>query len=203
MTKDEIINLKKLIIHVADYYSKELNPEVVSMMAQDLEDLPFESVVNAYNKYRKEDRIMKFPMPSQIRDIVSPKIDSKELAIHITRKIDKAILKHGWNWEQGYFGSDGIYWESNGKKFNSFKEALIEEIGDIGYHSICLRGGWSSVCQSSNEMDEGQYYSQMRELIQSSINLSKQGVDVTRINMPTKNNDLTSPKEILKLITNV
>lgn len=204
MTESELKELKRTIFLTARYYNRELEPDVIVMMADDLSTLPFPEVMEAFLKYRRNPKNRTFPLPAQILDIVHPEPDSREFATVLARKIDLAVAKHGWNWEQGFYHKDGNWWEDDkGNIFSSFKEAVISELGEIGWHTICSRGGWIATRNSANEMEEGIFISQCRDQIQASYNLQKQGIDVSKIALPQperKNLELVRAKQSLALI---
>lgn len=179
--------IKQMLINLARFYNHDLDASRLDLYAKVLNKYPLANVLSAGDQYMMDTKNSRFPIPPHvIMDIYKTKeSDSRELAIQLVRKIDQAVIRHGGIWETGYFHERGNYWESvTGKTFLSFKEAVLDELGEIGWHAICTRGGWTSVCKSSNEMEEGVYIAQMRDQIQASISLSRQGVDVTQIEMP-------------------
>lgn len=191
------------LVLTAKFYDKDLPFDVAKMIVDDVCDLDFNSCLNALVLYRRNKENRTWPKSADIRAIVNPKLDSRAFAVELARKIDRAVSKHGWNWSQGVYGGqheDGSHWfywnDSAGNAYYSFQEAAIAELGDIGWHAICSRGGWSNVTSSANDMEEGMFIAQMRDQIQSSILLAESGVDITRIEMPkkpeldTKNGDL-------------
>lgn len=178
-------NLKQLLIEDAAFYDAQMNEIKLHLYAEQLEKYPPEQIAEAMSHFRKQPSRRQMPMPADLISYFKPEPDSKEIAVDLVRRIDRAIIKHGWNWEDGYFYEDSNYWESSsGKAFLTFKEAVIDELGQIGWHVICARGGWKNVCTSSNEMEEGIYIAQMRDQIQASVSLSRQGIDVAKIEMP-------------------
>jgi len=139
-------------------------------------------------------------LPAELREAINPLVDKKAFATELARKIDKAISRHGYNWDKGFFGPNGIYWENDqGHIFTSFKEAVISEIGPVGWHVVCARGGWLNTRNSANEMEQGIFFAQMREQIAASLQLSEQGVDVAKIVMPTKEKTLGHPDDYFKI----
>lgn len=187
ISEDQRKELALIIISTASYYGRQFERSVISMMIDDLKDLSFSEITNAYSVYRRDPKNSAFPLPAKIREIINPTASSRDLANTMARKIDKAISKFGWNWEHGQSVNGEIYFEGGGRYHWTFKEAVIAELGEIGYHTIASRGGWLSVRNASNEMDEGQFIAQMRDQIESSYNLQRQGIDITQIEMPKGN----------------
>ncbi len=143
MNPQELLELKKLIVFVARYYGRPLEPDVVTMMASDLEDLPFDEVKAAYEQYRKKDKLMRFPMPATIREIISPEIDPDSVAREIASRITEAITSFGW---------------CNGNSAKNY-------IGDIGWEIVRRNGGWASICQNHGvTIDPNSFSAQAREL---------------------------------------
>lgn len=168
------------------YYSKQLNPHALSMMVSDLEDLPPELVLLAIKKYRQDPRNKTFPLPAQIREVILPKTDDRSVSIELSRKILKALNKHGWCWSNGYFENGKPYFEDDkGNKFDNFKDAVVSELGELGWHVIESRGGWSNLSKMANEQDEGIYNAQLRDQIESIIRNKKAGIDVSRMPLPS------------------
>lgn len=208
MTQDQKNKIATVLAYMCEYYSKSLSKPAIQMMVEDLADLDFQQVYDAFGTYRKDPRNSQFPLPAKIREVINPAIDKRNVAVELAYRIDKAISKHGYNWVDGYYSEKGNYWNDNkGNTFSTFKEAVISELGEIGWHAICSRGGWSRVSSSANEMQEGQFISQMRDQIQATITLKEQGVDVARIGMPSAGSSLQieqglqSSKDVLSLIS--
>ncbi len=179
------------LVTTAKLYDKEIGIDVAKLVIDDLEDLHFDQCLQALVSFRRDSKNKFWPRASDIRAIINPPLDSRTIAIEMARKIDKAVAKHGWVWQEGFYAvKDGIsfrYWnDSDGNIFYSFKEAVISELGDIGWHTICARGGWLRVRDSANSMEEGIFISQMRDQIQASIALKQQGLDITMIEMPKR-----------------
>lgn len=177
--------IKECIVLTAAYYNYNLRPEVLNMHCEDLKDYDEQKVLNAYVAYRKDFKNRSMPLPAQIIQIMNPKMDSRDFANELARKIDKAVSKFGYAWQDGVFFNGERYFEGGGRYHWTFKEAVIAELGPLGWHAICLRGGWLSVRNSANEMEEGIFIAQMRDQLQSSYNLQQQGIDVTMIEMPS------------------
>lgn len=196
MTQEQRGQIAFLITKTAKYYSKQIDKEVISMMVDDLSDLDFGLVANAYSEYRKNPKNKFFPLPAQIREIIFPEIDDRFVAIELARKIDKCISKYGYVWEQGCFNGLNHYWQGNGKICSSFKEAVLSELGELGWHTICSRGGWLATRNSANEMEEGQFIAQMRDQILASITLQKQGIDIAQIEMPKHKSEISDSELI-------
>lgn len=172
------------------YYSKQLNPHALSMMVSDLEDLPPELVLLAIKKYRQDPRNKTFPLPAQIREVLLPKTDDRALSIELSRKILRALTKHGWCWSHGYFENGKPYFEDDkGNKFDNFKDAVISELGELGWQLIESRGGWQNLSKMANEQEEGIYAAQLRDQIEAILKNKRAGVDISKIAIPSPETD--------------
>lgn len=126
MNEHDLKKLKMLIVNVADYYSKELKPAVITMMAEDLREFEYENVEAAFSKYRKQDKNFRFPMPAQIREIILQKLDNSSNAREIAAKVLESVSKFG---------------------YTSGTEAR-EYIGEVGWRAVERFGGWLYICQN-------------------------------------------------------
>lgn len=191
MTDHERAQIGSTWLILAQMNGKEVQPAALSMMLDAISDLPAQKVINALNDWCAKSKAGRHPFPAELRDMVKPAIDSKALAIDLARKIDKSICDHGATWSHGcWYGEQGPFFEArvNGKTelFGTFKEAVIAELGPIGWNVICTRGGVENVLSAIREMDEGTFIAQLRDQVQSTYQLAEQGVDVTRISLPDK-----------------
>lgn len=182
------------------YYSKQLNPQALSMMVSDLEDLPSDLVLMAIKKYRQDPRNKTFPLPAQIREIIYPRTDDRAVAVELSRKLLKALNKHGWSWEHGYYHNGKPYFEDDrGNVFPSFREAVVSELGEVGWDIIESRGGWQNFSTMANEQEEGIYQAQLRDQIESVIKNKKAGLDVSKYSLP--NPEVESVKALIGRMT--
>lgn len=188
MTKQEILLVAQKIATINGILGFQMTNEAVMYQATLLQDLNFQKVMDAYDVAMQKSKTGKPPLVSHIREIVNPEIDSRFFAVELARKIDGAISKFGYNWAMGDIVNGEKYYLGGGKYHWTFKEAVIAELGDLAWHSICMRGGWENVRNSANEMEEGMFIAQMRDQLQASYALKKQGVDVTKIEMITHDN---------------
>lgn len=204
MTHEERVQIGSMWIAIAEMNGKEISQVSLKLMIDSVSDLPGNKIIQAMNQWIATSKQPRPPLPAEIRELVLPKSSDRDLAVDISRNIDCAISRHGWNWEEGYYGHDGQYWEdSSYNRFNTFKAAFISELGVIAWHAVCSRGGWHMVRNSANEMEEGTFIAQLRDQIECSMSLSRSGVDVTRIEMPKKQAPLDSEDSGLFLVKNL
>lgn len=120
--KQEIV---ATIVAVSAYYGQQLPDVVIEMYAEDLIDLPLESLREAFKAIRRDPKITRFPLPAQIRDRIQP-ADVDELnAAEAAARIPEAIQRFGW----------------------PNPELAREFIGELGWRVVQRDGGWRNVCQ--------------------------------------------------------
>lgn len=142
MSPDQYKELKKGIVLTAAYYSRDLKPEVVNMMADDLIDLPFDEVSKAFAEYRRNPKNRAMPLPAQIRDIVAPAANPESAAREAAAKITQAITRFGY---------------SNPGPAKEF-------LGDATWSVIQTFGGWNFICTSHGvTIDPSVFHAQVRD----------------------------------------
>ena len=127
MTADELKELKKGIAITASYFGRDLLPEAIQLMAEDLSDLPFEKISQAFLRYRRDPKNRAMPLPAQIRAIVDPKPDPESEGREIIERVVIAITKFGYTQFQ----------------------AAMEFIGPVGKRIADAHGGWTALCESN------------------------------------------------------
>lgn len=193
-----------ILIRMADYYGFEIKESALELYLEVFAQFPVDKIAQAAKIYMLNTENSRFPVPPhKIMDIFKgPQIDNKDLAIELARKLYKAIGDFGHTWEQGYYGEQGFFWtDSKKNEFNSFRDAVVSELGDVAWKIICERGGWNRFVESANLVDEGMFLAQLREHIRASKTNSDLGIDVTKIGMNKTNDGLQAPKDIMKLLT--
>lgn len=136
------MRLKEMIILTATYYSKTISEALLNMYAGDLVDLPEDLVVKGYDAYRRNPKNKHFPLPAQIRELVSPEETPEEKAKEIAARIEGAIVKFG---------------------YPNRLEAK-EYIGEPGWEIVERYGGWSHLCQNHGlSINPASFHAQVRD----------------------------------------
>lgn len=176
MTQQERDQLAVKIAECAYFYGKtDLDREKISMFINVISKFysnPFSEIIKAFDLYMHDSKNRFFPNPSQLREYLEKKVDAKLEADSLARKIDKAILTYGQSWGEGYF--DGFYENDRSKpklyyigkdrkKHATFKEAIISEVGEIGFGIIERRGGWKQFCISGQNNYDNNFFSRLRD----------------------------------------
>ena len=125
MNQENRARIGKTIALTAEYYGRELKREVISMMVDDLIDLPLNDVLKAYDRYRQDHKNRTMPLPAQIMAILNPVLDPDNAAREILGRILDAQARFGYTWP---------------------KEAR-EHVGEIGWGLVTVYGGWQNFCQ--------------------------------------------------------
>lgn len=153
MKMEERAILGRLIVTMGVYYNRPLNRDVVSLMVNDLADLPLNEVMNGYDEYRRNPKNNHFPLPGAIRAIVEPKTDEDAQAKEAAARIVHAITKYGYvnrNAARGY-------------------------IGELGWSVVEKQGGWQHLCENAQTDQMGMFQAQARELAKVQIQMAKAG----------------------------
>lgn len=154
MTAQEITALKLHMADLSAYYRLQISDTVLNMYAQDLSDLDFETVMSSFEKYRKNHKNRFMPLPSMIRDLITPEVDEETIAISTASKVVQAVSKHGW---------------SNASDARAF-------VGELGWAGIQRFGGWMAVCENLGQsINLGTFQAQLREILKSEIKVQKAG----------------------------
>jgi hypothetical protein len=172
-------SLAKIINNTAIYYGRSLEPEVLSMMCNDLDDLPVDRVLAAYDAYRRNPKNKFFPLPAQIREIVCPEenITAEDQAREIAARICAAVPTFGW---------------CNGHKARTY-------VGEIGWSVILRQGGWSYLCENLGaKIQPSTFQAQVRDQIAANLRYGDGVLEAKVLNVDFKrNNKLESVKDIV------
>ena len=186
MTQNERNEIGITLVNMSTYYGKTIDKNVIKMMVQDLEDLEFLDVINAFTSYRRNPANIHFPLPAKIRAIVNPKQSPDALANESASRIRKAISDFGWN---------------NSQQARDF-------IGELGWKVVERSGGWMHVCENHGlSLSPLVFHAQARDLAKAICESEILGIGDQPIQLPNKsqNEQITSfvaqLSEAKKLIT--
>jgi hypothetical protein len=138
-------NLKTAYVLMAAYYQHLLTDEVLCMYVQDLADLPYDAVVEAMQRIRREAGRRFCPLPGDIRALVEAKASPAGEANEIAGRILTAMTRYGYT-----------------------QPARAEAfIGDIGWSVVQLQGGWRHICNTLLADDSRTFFAQCRDVARS------------------------------------
>jgi hypothetical protein len=168
MTQDEMKELKKGIYQMSVYYNRNLPPEVISMMAEDLSGYDFASILKAFKAYRRDPKNSAFPLPAKIIGMIEGKKSERIEASYLAIKLDQLAQRFGSTWNDGSFydANNNLFRSENNKLFWSFEEALKDSAGELAVKIISKWGGWKAFSASSQNTDQGQFVAQLRDFIE-------------------------------------
>jgi hypothetical protein len=136
------------------YYGKDIDLEVLTMMVDDLVDLPVTDVLKAYGDYRRDPKMKFFPMPSAIREMIQPTVSDDARAKEIASRVREAVSKFGWS--------------------NPVEAEVY--VGSIGWTLVQRFGGWLHICENLGlNIPETTFLAQVRDLAKSQLELGKAG----------------------------
>lgn len=145
MTSQERQALAALIVATSAYYGQMLADNVISMYVEDLSDLPFEKIIEAFKKSRRDPKTTRCPLPAVIRGMLDPSSNVEDAARDASSRIIAAVSKYGWN---------------------NFEQARTY-IGELGWEVVKRHGGWQTLCESLTYSNMGMLQAQWRELAAS------------------------------------
>ncbi len=126
----------------------------------------------ALDQYSKNKLNKFFPNPIQLRPYLEQELDEATISNELARTIKNLVNKKGYNWSSGrYYDTDLYIYEGKNENFWTFREAVISEIGPLGWDVIKNFGGWSTICNEANENQN--FIPQLREFIKSTIEFKK------------------------------
>jgi hypothetical protein len=178
MNSQDRIQIGELWITVAAMYGKEILRPALKLMLDAIGDLPVEPVIKAFEGWVKTSKAKTYPLPADIRDLVTPSVDDRNIALDLAKRISGAISRRGWTWPSNF------HYEG----FASFEEAVIAELGELAWVVICRRGGWQKIHDEYFEVDTGIFTAQLRDHIESVIKMAKAGILDTPPALPQPQN---------------
>jgi hypothetical protein len=185
MTPDELKQVKLTLLAMSEYYEKTVSDAALKMMASDLADLPFESVMKAFETYRKDAKNIRFPMPAQIRAIAAPQLTDTQTALGLAQEIIHRIKGKGERWDR--FVNGQFVWGAG--QFRTYEEAVKDELGELGWAVIrSYGGGWAGL-HDTYWQSQGTYFAQsLEKFIESVMARMRTGSLPSRASLPTPNN---------------
>lgn len=142
----------KIWLGLAEMYGKEISTNALTIMLNAIEDLDTEKVIIALNNWARTSKQTRYPLPSEIREIVNPILSTDALAKESSARIQQAISKFG-------------YMQPNLAK---------EFIGEIGWNVVERFGGWVYICENHGvDLNPLTFLAQARDLAKAQIELGQ------------------------------
>lgn len=154
------MSLKEIIALTFAYYhpGQSLADQVLLMYAEDLADIPNEDVIIAYQKYRRDPKNIRFPLPAKIREIVYPEnyITPEEQAAEVAARITGAVTGCGW---------------SNAR-------AAEDYIGPVGWGVVQRQGGWMHICENLGvNINPSTFQAQIRRQLEANFKYGTNAIE--------------------------
>lgn len=154
MTQEQRIRIGEILIAMSQLYGgQEIQRPALKMILNAIDDLPFDAVSAGLDRWVKDPKSTRLPMPGQIRlfcGAIEP--DDDTIARDTASKAVGAVSKFGY---------------PNGREARAY-------IGELGWKAIERRGGWSAFCNLETR-NESIVTAQMRDEIKALIVLSRAG----------------------------
>lgn len=151
MTAGEVSKVAQGFAVMAAYYRVRIDDQVLRLYAEDVSDLPFDSVMNSMNEYRKNPKNRQMPMPAQIRDMIVRVETPEEKAREIAARIEGAIVKFGY---------------PNGQEARAY-------IGEEGWEVVTRYGGWGHLCENHGlTISPAAFHAQVRDQLTTTFKTS-------------------------------
>lgn len=146
-------------IGLAQMYGKEVTKSALTIMLTSIEDLDPAKVLQALDKWAVNSKLARHPFPAELRELINPKVENRDLAIETTQRIRQAVSKFGW---------------PNPDQARAF-------IGEEGWVAVSRMGGWQWLCQNLGvEIPEHAFIAQTRDALNSRLNLESAGIDTSK-----------------------
>jgi len=153
MNNEKIIEIKKLLVGLAEYFGTTLSEPQKKMYSEDLEKYELKSLAEAIEKIRIDPKQEFFPRPAKIIEIMEG--NRKDEALEAVGRIITAM---------GKFGSHNL------EKSKAF-------IGELGWRVVDREGGWASLCQRTTDQDLPILKAQWRDMAVALQNRASAGRD--------------------------
>lgn len=155
MNPSERKEILRIYALTAAYYREKLQDEVLRMYVADLDDIPFQEIRRAFDLYRKNRINRRTPMPADLVAILNPESSPVDEGNQVAALLLKCVARKGYNWTMP--GS----WKYDAP---TFPEAVIKEVGTLGWAVIQDLGGWAAVCDYVQRSNPTTVVAQIRDL---------------------------------------
>lgn len=125
MNSEERKSVQRMYVVLSEVYNRSLSEAAISFLADSLMDLDGQKVITAMKSCISNPETKGFPMPGQIRAMVSPQVSNEQLAVEASNKIVEAMSKFGY---------------TQPEKARAF-------MGEIAWEVVQREGGWQSLCE--------------------------------------------------------
>ncbi len=180
LTNSEKTEVAKLYASTCKAFDKILDADVLRMQVEDLCDLEYLKIIQAFEIYRKDSRNITWPRANRIRDLINRKQSNESLANECASRIRSAVTKFGWPNE----------------------DLAKAYVGELGWKIVERSGGWMFICQNLGvELNLLTFHAQARDLAKSMLESNTAGNFDQPIALPSskEKEQLTQVQNLLTL----
>lgn len=158
MNAEELKILKQNLFLTWLQFGRELRPEALALMADDLSTFGLSGVLAALQRYRLEDKTGRPPTIGQIAALLNTAADPHDIGVITAAKVLQSVSKFGY---------------MRGDEARQF-------IGEQGWKAVQAFGGWLYICENLGvTIDVTTFQAQIREIIKSDTKLSSIDIKIS------------------------
>jgi len=170
-TSDQRKHFSKFLAITAKLYDKTLDFDVCQMIVDDLVDLDYDSCMDALLRFRKDQKNKTWPRAADIRNLVSPTLDSDTKGKLAASRVIESVSKFGY---------------TNPEEAKNY-------IGELGWKAVQRFGGWQYICENLGlSIQISTFQAQIRDVAIATDKAGHIGMQDTPIG-------ITAPKETPQL----
>lgn len=174
MERSELQALKNALVTTALYYRETLPDEALKMYVADLADLQLEPLLMALQKYRRNPKSRRSPLPADLRALIEGEDSVEGRGREIAARLHGALVRHGYNWTDGYPSNGERLYSGGGKEWPTWREAAAAELGgEDGVEVLTRMGGWAAYHSYANGSEPTTVAAQVRDLAAAVARLPK------------------------------
>lgn len=149
----------KCWLNLAQMYGKEIPQQTLTMMLDAVQDLDTQKMLDAFPRWASTSKLGRYPYPVELRELVEPTADNRDMARETSLRIKQAVTKFGY--------------------VNQRDARLF--IGEEGWIVVERFGGWVHLCQNlGTEIPEHAFLAQCRDALESQLKLKGAGFDIAQ-----------------------
>ncbi len=166
-TRDQREKLTEAITALCGFFNKDMPDIAFRMYAKLLMEHPFDSVMDAVQRVLRDPSVRAMPTPAQVMATVHPPISPAADARDVATILFATCRKKGDFWNAGTFVNGQLYFEGKGQFWPTFEEALMAEVGEVGFAVVKRYGGWGAFWSVYNLSPDGVFLAQVRDLAET------------------------------------
>ncbi len=133
---------------VAEYFQSRASEQTLKLYAKDTEQVPLESLQQAFGLYRTNPENTRMPLPSALIAALNLGSNTDGAADRLARNIMRCVRERGYIWS---------------RTAESWPGDLIDEVGTFGVEVVSQFGAWDMLCEDANRSDSTAFHAQLRK----------------------------------------